>query len=76
MSTNTLQVVERLLDRLTTEEQVILIEQLAMRLRNSVRSHPPRDLYGIWRGRFPDEFDFEQEIHQLRHAYDDAPSDS
>ncbi len=65
MSANTFQVVERLLDRLTTEEQITVIEQLAVRLRQTVHHKPPKNLYGIWRDRFPIDFDLDSALHEM-----------
>lgn len=66
MSANTFQVVERLLDRLTAEEQITMIEQLALRLRQTVRPKPPRNLYGIWKDRFPTDFDLDSTLSEIR----------
>ncbi len=70
MSETTFQTVEHLLDRLTLEEQIQVIEQLALRLRRTVRASRPQNLYGIWRGRFPAEFDVDTALAEIRHSWE------
>ena len=66
MSATNMQAVERLLDRLTQQEQLALIEQLARRLRKSEVQKPPQSLYGSWRGKFPDDFDLDAALKLIR----------
>lgn len=70
MSAQNLQVVERLVDSLTREEQLTLIERLAARLKKTVNSAPPKNLYGIWRDRFPVEFDVDAALAQIRRSWE------
>ncbi len=30
----------------------------------------PRDLYGIWRGKFPDDLDLDKELYEIRHEWE------
>ncbi len=66
MSTSNLQMIEGLLDRLTVEEQIVVIERLAHKLRASVRSNAPKSLYGVWRERFSQDFDIDVALGQIR----------
>ena len=70
MSSSTLHQVERLLDQLTSGEQAILLENLARRMRLVV-SHPfpPRDLYGIWKDKFPQNVDVGAALREIRQAW-------
>jgi hypothetical protein len=70
MNTNTLQMVEQLVDRLTTDEQITLIEHLAIRLRKTIHSEPPKPLYGIWRDKFPADLDIDSALKQIRHGWE------
>jgi hypothetical protein len=57
MGETTLMHIEWLLDQLTFEEQITVVEHLARRLRQAVQKQKqPQDLYGIWRDRFPADF--------------------
>ncbi|MDH7486219.1 MAG: hypothetical protein QHJ81_08060 [Anaerolineae bacterium] len=62
--------VERLLDQLTFEEQVALIQQLVWRLRQTAQSKQRCDLYGIWRDRFPADFDLDATLADIRHEWE------
>lgn len=66
MSQAALKTVEQLALRLDPDEQLALVEQLAANLRRGVRPPPPQDLYGIWRGRFPEDFDLDAALRQIR----------
>jgi len=67
MSKTTLMHVERLLDQLTFEEQIAMVEHLARRLRQAVqKQRQPQDLYGIWRDRFPADFDLDAALGDIR----------
>lgn len=70
MNATTFQVVERLLDRLSTEEQISMIEQLARRLRQTVHPNAPKNLYGIWRNRFPPDFEIDAALNQIRRTWE------
>jgi len=70
MSETALMRIERLLDQLTLEEQIAVVQQLAGRLRQAVQPKQPRDLYGAWRGRFPDDFDLDAALSDIRHEWE------
>ena len=69
MAAKTLVQVEELLDQLTVEEPISLVEHLARRLRQAVQRRPPQDLYGIWRDRFPADFDLDTALDDIRHEW-------
>lgn len=71
MGETTLMHVERLLDQLTFEEQIAVVEHLARRLRQTVQKQKqPQDLYGIWRGRFPADFDLDATLGDIRREWE------
>lgn len=76
MSSSTLHEAERLLDQLTPGEQAILLEKIARRMRLAVsHSFPPRDLYGLWKDKFPQNADLDAALHEIRQAWDSEWSD-
>jgi len=63
--------VEQLLDQLTFEEQIAVVEHLARRLRQAVQKQKqPQDLYGVWRDRFPPGFDLDAALCDIRHEWE------
>lgn len=70
MSATNFQIIERLIDQLSTEEQISMIEQLARRLHKTVRPAPPKNLYGIWHDRFPTDFDIDSALKQIRTSWE------
>jgi hypothetical protein len=71
MSETILMRVERLLDQLTIEEQITVVEDLARRLRQAVQKQKqPQDLYGIWRDRFPADFDLDVALSDIRREWE------
>lgn len=62
--------VERLADQLSFEDQIKLVEHLAHRLRQTVQQRQPQDLYGIWRDRFPTDFDLDAALNDIRHEWE------
>jgi hypothetical protein len=70
MSEVTLEYVERLASQLSAEDQQLLAEHLTNKLRNGTSiggiSRKREDLYGIWRGKFPEDLDVEKEIREIR----------
>jgi hypothetical protein len=71
MGETTLMHIERLLDQLTFEEQIAVVEHLARRLRQAVQKQKqPQDLYGIWRDLFPADFDPEAALSDIRRKWE------
>jgi len=74
MSTTTnLEHIAQLAEQLSPEEQLRLVEHLAQHLRENAgvntAQRTPRDLYGIWRGRVPDDFDVESALQEIRQEW-------
>ena len=70
MNNASLAEVEILLSQLTPEEQLTLVEHLAQRLRQALpKPRQAHDLYGIWRGRFPADFDIDASLGDIRRAW-------
>lgn len=65
MSQSPRQQIEALLDALTREEQLRLIEDIAVRLRQT-ETRQPQSLYGIWKGKVPEDFDVDQALREIR----------
>lgn len=72
--TPVMQQVERLLYQLTLEEQFTIVERLVQRFhRTAYQTAPrrqPQDLYGIWRGHFPVDFDLDTVLGEMRHEWE------
>ncbi len=70
MSETALTNVEQLLDQLTFEEQIVVVEHLARRLRQTIQQKQPQDLYGVWRDRFPADFDLDAALGDIRREWE------
>lgn len=71
MAEITLEQVIRMADQLSAQDQRSLAEHLADRLRESAAAQrQPRDLHGIWRGYFPDDFDIDAALNEIRHEWE------
>jgi hypothetical protein len=64
-----LQAVEQLALQLSPDDQLTLVEDVARNLRVAQRQRPPQDLYGLWRERFPSDFDLDAIICGARSAW-------
>ena len=63
-----IQQIESLLEGLSPDELLALIEHIARRLRlHEVRK--PQPLYGIWRGKFPEDADIDATLKEVRHQW-------
>jgi len=65
MSGSSLHQIETLLDQLTREEQLRLIEKIMDRLRQT-ETRQPQSLYGIWRDKFPTDIDIDEALKEIR----------
>ena len=65
MSSTSLDQIEALLNDLTREQQLHLMEKIADRLRLT-ETPRSRSLYGIWRDKFPADLDIDQALNQIR----------
>ena len=73
MSQLTLASVEQLAMQLDPEEQLKLVEHLAVGLRCHHTPHVPQDSYGVWKDRFPASFDAEEALREIRLAWTKYP---
>jgi hypothetical protein len=65
MSTTKLEEIEALSADLSREERLTLIEHIARQLRRSERSNP-QPLYGVWKGKFPEDADIDEALREIR----------
>jgi len=70
MSGTTLEQVTRLIDELSFEEKLSLVEHLAQSLRLSQQKRGPQNLRGIWQGHFPEDFDIDSALEEIRHEWE------
>ena len=57
--------IEALLEGLSSDELLGLIEHIAWRLRQS-EERKPQPLYGIWKGKFPEDADIDTTLREIR----------
>ena len=59
---------------LPLHERRLLLERLNRSIKEQQPRAAPQDLYGVWRERFPESFDLDSALHDLRSAWqqDDA----
>jgi hypothetical protein len=60
--------IEALLEELSPDELLALIEYIARRLRQS-EERKPQPLYGIWRGKFPEDADIDATLKEVRNQW-------
>jgi len=65
---NSMQQIETLLEGLSREELLLLIEHIARQLRQSER-RSPQPLYGIWKGKFPEDADIDAILKEVRQQW-------
>jgi hypothetical protein len=62
--------IEDLMAHLSLDEQLVLFERLSRQLRASInQTKEPTDLYGVWEGRFPVEFDIDVALSEIRQEW-------
>jgi hypothetical protein len=61
--------VERLAGELSPQEQLTLLNRLTQRLRRGTTGSQPRDLYGVWRDKFPEDFDIDGALAEIRSGW-------
>jgi len=70
MNTASLETITHLAEQLPPEEQLQLVARIAEHLRQSQSAaHPkkqPQDLYGAWRGKFPEDLDIDADLAEIR----------
>lgn len=60
-----MQQIEALLEGLNRDELLALIEHIARRLRQC-EERSPQPLYGIWKGKFPEDTDIDASLKEVR----------
>ena len=60
--------IEALLEELSRDELLALIEYIARRLRQP-EERKPQPLYGIWRGKLPEDADIDATLKEVRHQW-------
>jgi len=68
MNRTKLSEIETAIDDLNREEQWLLIEHIAGRLRQGEKKHG-QPLYGLWQGKFPDDIDLDRDLAEIRHDW-------
>lgn len=64
---NGLEQITEMADNLSPSEQLKLVEHLAQRLRKrNLVQKKPRDLYGIWKGKFPEGVELDLLLKEVR----------
>ena len=77
MMGSTLECLKQMAERLSTEDQLALVEHVAKHLREKHgaagaspdQERTPQDLYGIWRDHFPSDVDLDGLLHEIRHEW-------
>jgi hypothetical protein len=64
MQTTKQEQVDTLLATLSREELLTLIEKIVQRLRQV--ECKPQPLYGVWKGKFPEEADIDDTLQEIR----------
>jgi hypothetical protein len=62
------QEIESLLEGLSPDELLALIEHIARRLRLHAE-RKPQHLHGIWREKFPEDADIDATLKEVRHQW-------
>jgi hypothetical protein len=57
--------IEALLEELSREELLTLIEHIVQRLRQA-EERRPQPLYGIWKGKFPEDANIDEALREIR----------
>ena len=60
--------IEVLLEGLSRDEQLALIEHIARRLRQN-EERKPQPLYGIWKGKLPADVDVDAALKEIRQQW-------
>jgi hypothetical protein len=65
MNTSKREQIEALLEGLSRDELLSLIEHITQRLRQR-EGRTPQRLYGIWKGKFPEDADIDAALARIR----------
>jgi len=70
MSQETLTKVTQMALELEPDEQLALVEGLARSLRRNGKQKERKSLYGIWRDKFPEDFDIDNALKEIRSEWE------
>lgn len=71
MSETILEYVTRLADQLSSEEKQMLVERLTeSRKQDKPSRYIPASLRGAWRNSFPEDFDVDRALYEIRHEWE------
>ncbi|MGA9768364.1 MAG: hypothetical protein WBV94_04940 [Blastocatellia bacterium] len=71
MSETILEYVTRLADQLSLEEKQMLVERLTeSRKQDKPSSHIHVSLRGTWQNSFPEDFDVDRTLYEIRHEWE------
>ena len=68
---NQMKHIEALLEELSRDELLALIEYIARRLRQP-EERKPQPLYGIWRGKLPEDADIDATLKEVRQQWQEV----
>lgn len=68
MATITLEYIEQLAAQLSSSDKKKLAERLT---KSAAKQKQTVDLYGAWRGKFPDEIDIDAELKEIRQVWEE-----
>lgn len=70
----TLEYVVQLANQLSSEDRLSLISRLEAQLQPAAEEgnapKKPQSLRGLWRGKFPDDFDIDAALYEIRHEWE------
>ena len=66
--------IDTLLETLNREELLTLLEKTAQRLRQVERK--PQPLYGVWKGKFPEEANIDDALREIRSQWREESEES
>jgi hypothetical protein len=71
MSETILEYVTKLADQLSPEEKLMLIKKLTeSQKQDKSPHHIPASLRGVWQNSFPDDFDVDEALREVRHEWE------
>ena len=74
MSESMLEQVKRMAQGLSLDDRVTLVDELAHSLGQEAADDQhgkPQSLRGSWRGKFPEDFDIDSALHEIRHEWEE-----
>ena len=74
MSESMLEQVKRMAQGLSLDDRLTLVDELAHSLGQEAaddQRNKPQSLRGSWRGKFPEDFDIDSALHEIRHEWEE-----